>query len=104
MRMVQDAEARTILRDLLKRHGPQTLLLCNLTVATFSLGLQDEALELANRAIRQDPKAVLPRRALCSALSYHDRTDGRVHVGGNAGLLRGAAADPATAAYQHRGA
>ncbi len=76
MRMVQHAEARTILLDLLQRHGPQTLLLCNLTVATFSLGLQDEALELANRAIGQDPEAVLPRRALCSALPYHDRTTG----------------------------
>jgi protein O-GlcNAc transferase len=76
MRMVQHAEARTILLDLLQRHGPQTLLLCNLTVATFSLGLQDEALELANRAIRLDPQAVLPWRVLCNALPYHDRTTG----------------------------
>jgi protein O-GlcNAc transferase len=76
MRVVQHAEARTILLDLVQRHGPQTLLLCNLTVATFSLGSQDEALELANRAISLDPEAVLPRRALCSALPYHDRTTG----------------------------
>ena len=76
IRMMQHAEARTILLDLLDRHGPQTLLLSNLTVATFSLGLQDEALELANRAIRLDPEAVLPRRALCSALPYHDRATG----------------------------
>jgi protein O-GlcNAc transferase len=76
MRMMQHAEARSILLDLLERHGPQTLLLSNLAVATFSLGLQDEALELANRAIRLDPEAALPRRALCSALPYHERTTG----------------------------
>jgi protein O-GlcNAc transferase len=76
MRVMRHPEARTILLDLLKRHGPQTLLLCNLTVATFSLGLQDEALELAHRAIRHDPEAVLPRRALCSVSPYHPRTTG----------------------------
>jgi protein O-GlcNAc transferase len=76
MRMTQHAEARTILLDLLERHGPQTLLLSNLTVATFSLGLQHEAVELVKKAIRLDPEAVLPRRALCSALPYYEHASG----------------------------
>jgi predicted O-linked N-acetylglucosamine transferase (SPINDLY family) len=43
---------------------------------TACLGLQDEGVALAQRAIELAPDAVLPRRALCSTLSYRDGTTG----------------------------
>jgi protein O-GlcNAc transferase len=76
IRLQRHAEARSILRDVLDRHGQHTSVLCNLANATVSLGLQDEAVVLARRAIHQDPEAVLPRRTLCNTLPYHDSATG----------------------------
>jgi predicted O-linked N-acetylglucosamine transferase (SPINDLY family) len=76
MRLHKHAEARAILRDILDRHGPRTAVLCNLANATACLGEQEEAVAIARRAITADPKAVLPRRALCNTLPYRDGTRG----------------------------
>ena len=71
MRMHRHAEARTLLRELIAEHGEHAPVLCNLANATVCLGWQDEAVDLARRAISCDPDAVLPRRALCNTLPYH---------------------------------
>ena len=76
MRLHQHAEARTILQGILDRHGPHTSILCNLANATACVGEQEEAVELARRAIALDPEAALPRRALCNTLPYCDGTTG----------------------------
>jgi protein O-GlcNAc transferase len=76
IRLQRMAEARTILCDVLDRHGPHGSVLCNLANATVSLGLQDKAVELAKTAIHLDPGAVLPHRTLCNILAYHDGTTG----------------------------
>jgi protein O-GlcNAc transferase len=77
MRLQQNAEARVILRRVLDRHGPQNMAVCNLANATACDGLQEEAVALAQSAIRADPNAVLPRRALCTTLAYFERVTGR---------------------------
>ena len=51
-------------------------MLCNLANATACLGLQDEAVDLARRAIELAPDATLPRRVLCNALPYRDGITG----------------------------
>ena len=76
MRLHRHAEARTILLDVLDKIGPNTAILCNLANATVCIGLQDEAVALARRAIELDPSAVLARRALCNTLPYRDGTTG----------------------------
>ena len=76
MRLHQHAEARAILREMLDRHGHDTAMLCNLANATACVGLQDEAVEVARRAIGRDPGGILPRRALCNTLPYRDGTTG----------------------------
>lgn len=76
MRLHRHAEARAILLSVLDTHGPHTPILCNLANATVCVGLQDEAVALARRAVSLDPDAVLPRRALCNTLPYRDRTSG----------------------------
>jgi protein O-GlcNAc transferase len=76
IRRQRHAEARMILGDLMKRHGQHSSVLCNLAVATVSIGLQDEAVKLAQEAIRLYPDAVLPRRTLCNTLPYHTGTTG----------------------------
>jgi protein O-GlcNAc transferase len=76
MRLHRHAEARAILRDILDRHGPHTGILCNLANATACVGEQEEAVEIARRAIELDPNAALPRRALCNTLPYRDGTTG----------------------------
>ena len=76
MRLHQHAEARTILLGVLDKIGPNTAILCNLANATACIGLQDEAVSLARRAISLDPNAVLARRALCNTLPYRDGTSG----------------------------
>ncbi len=52
MRLQRNAEARIMLREVLERHGTQSRALCNLANATVQVGLQDEAVMLAHRAIR----------------------------------------------------
>lgn len=76
IRLHRHAEGRAILLDVLDRHGPDIAVLCNLANATACLGLQEEAVAIARRAIGLDPRAVLPRRALCNTLPYRDATTG----------------------------
>ena len=76
MRLHQHAEARTILLDVLDRHGPHPSVLCNLANATACVGEQQEAVAIARRAISLDTNSVLPRRALCNTLPYCDGTTG----------------------------
>jgi protein O-GlcNAc transferase len=76
MRLHRHAEALAILQDTLDRLGPNNSLLCNLANATACVGRQVEAVTIARQAIEADPHAVLPRRALCNVLPYHDGVDG----------------------------
>ena len=76
MRMHRHAEAHAVLSDVIARHGEEPLVLCNLANATACLGAQQEAVDMARRAIELDPDAVLPRRALCNTLPYRDGTTG----------------------------
>ena len=76
MRMHRHADAHAVLSDVIARHGEEPLVLCNLANATACLGQQQEAVDLARRAIELDPDAVLPRRALCNTLPYRDGTSG----------------------------
>ncbi|MBV9249382.1 MAG: tetratricopeptide repeat protein [Acetobacteraceae bacterium] len=70
MRAHRHAEARTLLVSVLEKHGDHLAVLCNLANATVCLGEQDEAVQLARRAIAFDPNSVLARRALCNVLAY----------------------------------
>ena len=74
MRMHRHAEAHAELSDVVAQHGEEPLVLCNLANATACLGWQEEAVDLARRAIALDPDAVLPRRALCNTLPYREGT------------------------------
>jgi protein O-GlcNAc transferase len=74
MRLHRHAEARTLLQDGIKRHGPHTAVLCNLANATVCVGLQDEAVQIARQAIERDPHSVLARRALGNTLPYQEGT------------------------------
>ncbi len=75
-RMQRHAEARAELLASIERNGEQVNELCNLANATTCLGLQDEGVELARRAIALAPDATLPRRALCNTLPYRDGITG----------------------------
>jgi len=76
MRLHRHAEARAILLELEQRQGDDISALCNLANATVCVGLQDEAVAVARRAIRLDPVGLLPRRALCNTLPYQHGTTG----------------------------
>ena len=76
MRMHRHAEARALLLDLVQHGDAPATVLCNLANATVCLGLHDEALALARRAIALDSESVLPRRTLCNTLPYCDGTTG----------------------------
>ena len=76
MRMHRHAEAREILSALRSEHGDSVPVLCNLANATACVGLQAEAVALAEAAVRLDPEAVLPRRTLCNTLPYAEGVDG----------------------------
>ena len=76
MRLHQHAAARAILLEVLDSYGPDISILCNLANATACVGLQDEAVAITRRAIGLDPRAVLPRRALCNVLAYREGTTG----------------------------
>ncbi len=75
-RMHRHAEARSELLALIDRDGEHVNALCNLANATTCLGLQDEGVAAARQAIELAPKALLPRRALCSTLTYRDGVTG----------------------------
>ncbi|HEX3996888.1 MAG TPA: tetratricopeptide repeat protein, partial [Acetobacteraceae bacterium] len=85
MRVHRHAEARDLLQEVLLRNGPHATVLCNLANATLCLGMQPEALELAQSAVDLDPDAVMPRRSLINTLPYQSGVTG-------AGLLQAARA------------
>ena len=75
-RMHRHAEARAELSASIERNGEHVNELCNLTNATNCMGMQEEAVELARRAIVLAPDASLPRRVLCNTLPYRDGITG----------------------------
>jgi protein O-GlcNAc transferase len=75
-RMYRHADARAELLASLEHNGEQINELCNLANATVCLGLQDEGVALAKRAIALAPDAPMPRRALCNTLPYQDGITG----------------------------
>jgi predicted O-linked N-acetylglucosamine transferase (SPINDLY family) len=75
-RMHRHTEAHDELIALIARDGEHVNALCNLANATTCLGLQDEGVAAARRAIAQAPDALLPRRTLCSTLTYRDGVTG----------------------------
>ncbi len=74
--MHRHAEARAELLGSIERNGEHVNELCNLTNATNCMGMQEEAVELARRAIALAPDASLPRRVLCNTLPYRDGITG----------------------------
>jgi predicted O-linked N-acetylglucosamine transferase (SPINDLY family) len=76
MRLHRHPEARSLLLGVLDRSEPGVVLLSNLANATACVGLQEEAVAVAQRAIALDPEAVLPRRVLCNTLAYRDGVTG----------------------------
>lgn len=74
LRAHRHREAAELLRALLAEHGDSLGVLCNLTNALVSLGLQQQGLEMAQRAVALDPNAALGWRALANALAYHPET------------------------------
>ena len=95
------AQARAELLASIERNGERVNELCNLANATVCLGLQDEAVDLARRAIELAPDAAGPRRALCNTLPYRDGITGAELLGGTQGLLRPAAAREPAPVRQH---
>jgi predicted O-linked N-acetylglucosamine transferase (SPINDLY family) len=75
-RMHRHAEAREELLVAIQRDGEHVPELCNLANATTCLGMQDEGVSLARRAIELAPDTALPRRALCNTLPYRDGVTG----------------------------
>ena len=77
MRMHRHAEARALLLELIEQHGEDPLVLCNLANATACLGLQEEAVGVARRAIELAPDAgaAAPRAVQHAAVSgrHHRR-------------------------------
>lgn len=76
MRMHRHGEARTVLQSVIDEHGDDAHVLCNLANTTCCLGLQEEAVALARRAIALAPDTLTPRRSLVSALAYSDGIPG----------------------------
>nr|WP_294509851.1 tetratricopeptide repeat protein [uncultured Rhodopila sp.] len=76
MRLHRHPEARALLLDVLDCSEPTVVSLSNLANATACVGLQEEAVAVARRAISLDPAAVLPRRVMCNALPYRDGVTG----------------------------
>jgi protein O-GlcNAc transferase len=75
-RMHRHAEARAELLASIERNGEHVNELCNLANTTSCIGMQDESVELARRAIALAPDASLPRRVLCNTLPYRDGITG----------------------------
>ena len=76
LRLHRHAEAKQTLEALIAREGPDVTALCNLANVTVSLGLQDQAVAIARRAIALAPRAHLSWRALCNTLPYHESIGG----------------------------
>jgi predicted O-linked N-acetylglucosamine transferase (SPINDLY family) len=75
-RMQRHAEAYAELVASIERNGEHVHELCNLANASTCLGLQDEGVGWARRAIELAPDGQLPRRVLCNALAYRDGITG----------------------------
>ncbi len=75
-RMQRHAEAHAELVASIERNGEKVHELCNLANATTCLGLQEEGVRWARRAIELAPDGQLPRRVLCNALAYRDGITG----------------------------
>ncbi len=75
-RMHRHAEARSELLCSIEQRGEHVTELCNLANATTCLGLQEEGVGLARRAIELAPNSPLPRRTLCNTLPYRDGVTG----------------------------
>lgn len=78
VRIYQFEEARAILEDLIETQGPQLNVLCNLTNALVSMGLQEDGVATARRATELYPDAHLAWRALGNALAYHPGVTGQL--------------------------
>ena len=76
IRMHRPGEARRILLALAARSRADVSVLCNLATATVSVGLQAEAVDWANEAIRLEPAGVLSWRTLSNSLPYLDGVSG----------------------------
>lgn len=76
VRVYRYGEAREILEGLLAEQGPQLNVLCNLTNALVSLGLQEEGAARAREAVALAPRAHLAWRALGNAMAYHPAVTG----------------------------
>ena len=74
MKLHRHAEARSLLLALEESFGPHPSILCNLANSTVYVGLQEEAVKVAERAIAADPEGSLPRRTMCNVLPYRDQT------------------------------
>jgi predicted O-linked N-acetylglucosamine transferase (SPINDLY family) len=75
-RAQRHVEARAELLALIESSGEQAHDLCNLANATTCLGLQEEGVSFARRAVALDPDGTVPRRILCNVLTYQDGTTG----------------------------
>ena len=76
MKQQRHHEARDILAALAAERGDDLTLVCNLSVATCSLGEQEAAVELAHRACTAHPDAFHAWRALANSLPYSPRATG----------------------------
>jgi protein O-GlcNAc transferase len=72
MRMHRHGEARTLLQEMIDEHGDDAQVLGNLATTVCCLGLQDDAVALAKRAVALMPDALTPRRCLMGILVYSD--------------------------------
>jgi protein O-GlcNAc transferase len=70
IRLHRHGEARRILLDILARPDTDISVLSNLVTSTMCLGMQEEAIELAWRAVDRNTISALPWRGLCNALPY----------------------------------
>ena len=90
-------EARGMLEALVDAHGPQLNVLCNLTNALVSLGLQEQGVARARQAVDVMPAAHLAWRSLGNALSYHQDVTGAGLLEAYRGVGRTMARAPAVA-------
>jgi predicted O-linked N-acetylglucosamine transferase (SPINDLY family) len=75
-RAQRHAEARAELLTLVERGDERVHDLCNLANVTTCVGLQEEAVSLARRAVALDPEGRVPRCILCGTLPYCDGVTG----------------------------
>ncbi len=76
IRLHRFAEAHEELASLIATHGDHVGLLNNASNCLVSLGRQAEGVELARRAVAQDPTSPLAWRTLCNALPYQEGIGG----------------------------